>query len=163
VYAEDPANNFLPDIGTLTTYVRPQGPGVRVDDGFEQGMDIPIYYDPMIAKLVTFGQDRTEAIARMLRAIDEYQITGIQTTLPFGRYVLQHPAFVSGQFDTNFIRDHFQPADLVPTGSNEEVAKLAAVFAAMLLETKKPQAAPAAGETTGAGASAWRRNRSGTR
>ena len=71
--------------------MRPQGPGVRVDDGFEQGMDIPIYYDPMIAKLVTFGADRAEAIARMLRAIDEYQITGIETTLPFGAYVLQPP------------------------------------------------------------------------
>jgi acetyl-CoA carboxylase biotin carboxylase subunit len=161
VYAEDPANNFLPDIGTLTTYVRPQGPGVRVDDGFEQGMDIPIYYDPMIAKLVTFGQDRTEAIARMLRAIDEYQITGIQTTLPFGRFVLQHPAFVSGQFDTNFIRDHFTPADLAPTPT-EETLKLAAVFTAMLLETKKPQA-PAAGSEVVSTPSAWRRNRLGTR
>ncbi|WP_324670573.1 acetyl-CoA carboxylase biotin carboxylase subunit [Hymenobacter sp. GOD-10R] len=160
VYAEDPANNFLPDIGTLTTYVRPQGPGVRVDDGFEQGMDIPIYYDPMIAKLVTFGQDRTEAIDRMLRAIDEYQITGIQTTLPFGRFVLQHPAFVSGQFDTNFIRDHFTPADLAPT-PNEETLKLAAVFTAMLLETKKPQV-PAGSEVVST-PSAWRRNRLGTR
>jgi acetyl/propionyl-CoA carboxylase alpha subunit len=74
VYAEDPQNNFLPDIGRLQTYVRPQGPGVRVDDGFEQGMDIPIYYDPMIAKLVTYGATRAEAIARMLRAIEEYQL-----------------------------------------------------------------------------------------
>ncbi|GGF08573.1 acetyl-CoA carboxylase biotin carboxylase subunit [Hymenobacter cavernae] len=161
VYAEDPANNFLPDIGTLTTYVRPQGPGVRVDDGFEQGMDIPIYYDPMIAKLVTFGQDRTEAIARMLRAIEEYQITGIQTTLPFGRFVLQHPAFVSGNFDTNFIRDHFTPADL-GSAPDEETAKLAAVFTAMLLETKKPQAT-ATTQTDGAPTSAWRRNRLGSR
>jgi len=162
VYAEDPANNFLPDIGTLTTYVRPQGPGVRVDDGFEQGMDIPIYYDPMIAKLVTFGQDRTEAIARMLRAIEEYQITGIQTTLPFGRFVLQHPAFVSGQFDTNFIRDHFTPADLA-SAPDDDTLKLAAVFAAMLFETKKPQAAASAEPATGTPASAWRRNRLGQR
>ncbi|SMB99868.1 acetyl-CoA carboxylase, biotin carboxylase [Hymenobacter roseosalivarius DSM 11622] len=163
VYAEDPANNFLPDIGTLTTYVRPQGPGVRVDDGFEQGMDIPIYYDPMIAKLVTFGKDRAEAIARMLRAIDEYQITGIQTTLSFGRYVLQHPAFVGGNFDTNFIRDHFTPADLTPTTDDEaEINKLAAVLGAMLLTAKKPQVdgATAAASVTG---SAWKRNRLGVR
>ncbi|MDX5422800.1 MAG: acetyl-CoA carboxylase biotin carboxylase subunit, partial [Hymenobacteraceae bacterium] len=107
VYAEDPTNNFLPDIGKLETYKRPQGLGVRVDDGFEQGMDIPIYYDPMIAKLVTFGKDRQEAIDKMLRAIDEYQITGIETTLPFGKYVLQHEAFVSGNFDTKFIERHY--------------------------------------------------------
>jgi len=163
VYAEDPQNNFLPDIGTLTTYVRPQGPGVRVDDGFEQGMDIPIYYDPMIAKLVTYGADRQQAIARMLRAIEEYQITGIETTLKFGTYVLQHPAFVSGHFDTNFIRDHFSPETLAPTPPDEATAKVAAVLAAMLLETKKPQAAAAATETGAATASAWRRNRLGGR
>ncbi|QDA62030.1 acetyl-CoA carboxylase biotin carboxylase subunit [Hymenobacter jejuensis] len=162
VYAEDPQNNFLPDIGTLTTYVRPQGPGVRVDDGFEQGMDIPIYYDPMIAKLVTFGKDRTEAIERMLRAIDEYQITGIETTLPFGRYVLQHPAFVSGNFDTNFIRDHFTPADLAPAPLDEATGKLVAVLGAMLLETKKPPVASATTESV-APESKWRRNRLGTR
>ena len=93
VYAEDPCNNFLPDIGTLSTYKIPQGLGVRVDDGFEQGMEIPIYYDPMIAKLVTHGKDREEAMQRMIRAIDEYQITGIESTLPFGKFVMQHEAF----------------------------------------------------------------------
>ena len=103
VYAEDPLNNFLPDIGTLTTYKTPKGYGVRVDDGFEQGMEIPIYYDPMIAKLITYGKDRTEAIERMVRAIDEYDITGIQTTLPFGKWAIHHPKFVAGDFDTKFI------------------------------------------------------------
>ena len=163
VYAEDPQNNFLPDIGTLTTYVRPQGPGVRVDDGFEQGMEVPIYYDPMIAKLVTFGADRAEAIARMLRAIDEYQITGIETTLAFGAYVLRHPAFVSGHFDTNFIRDHFPAGALTPPAPDEATAQVAAALVAMLLETKKPQATTAADETTGTAASGWRRNRLGVR
>ncbi|QNE39330.1 acetyl-CoA carboxylase biotin carboxylase subunit [Hymenobacter sp. NBH84] len=162
VYAEDPQNNFLPDIGTLTTYVRPQGPGVRVDDGFEQGMDIPIYYDPMIAKLITYGHNRQEAIERMLRAIAEYQITGIATTLKFGTYVLQHPAFVSGDFDTNFIRDHFPSDALTPPTPNEDTAKVAAVLAAMLLETRKPQAAPAT-EASSAGVSGWRQNRLGGR
>ncbi|SNC63273.1 acetyl-CoA carboxylase, biotin carboxylase subunit [Hymenobacter gelipurpurascens] len=163
VYAEDPQNNFLPDIGTLTTYVRPQGPGVRVDDGFEQGMEIPIYYDPMIAKLVTFGADRKEAIERMLRAIDEYQITGIETTLAFGRYVLQHPAFVSGNFDTNFIRDHFPADALKPAAPDEDTAKLAAVLTAMLLTDKKPGAVTASTDTPAATDSAWRRNRLGVR
>ncbi|AWM31795.1 acetyl-CoA carboxylase biotin carboxylase subunit [Hymenobacter nivis] len=163
VYAEDPQNNFLPDIGTLTTYVRPQGPGVRVDDGFEQGMEIPIYYDPMIAKLVTFGADRAEAIARMLRAIEEYQITGIETTLGFGAYVLRHPAFVSGNFDTNFIRDHFPAGALTPPAPDEATAQVAAALVALLLETKQPQA-PAAADTAGApAASGWRRNRLGVR
>ena len=92
VYAEDPANNFLPDIGKLQTYRPPQGLGVRVDDGFEEGMDIPIYYDPMIAKLVVHATDRTQAIRKMIRAIDEYQITGVANTLAFGKYVMRHPA-----------------------------------------------------------------------
>src|ERR1700741_5650092 len=96
VCAEDPMNNFLPDIGKLTTYRIPKGTGVRVDDGFEEGMDIPIYYDPMIAKLVTHGIDRKEAIDRMLRAIEEYKITGVETTLDFCSFVLQQEAFVSG-------------------------------------------------------------------
>ena len=112
VYAEDPCNNFLPDIGTLSTYKIPQGLGVRVDDGFEQGMEIPIYYDPMIAKLVTHGKDREEAMQRMIRAIDEYQITGIETTLPFGKFVMQHEAFRSGNFDTHFVGKYFTPEKL---------------------------------------------------
>ncbi|WP_375436022.1 acetyl-CoA carboxylase biotin carboxylase subunit [uncultured Hymenobacter sp.] len=162
VYAEDPQNNFLPDIGTLTTYVRPQGPGVRVDDGFEQGMEIPIYYDPMIAKLVTFGKDRQEAIARMLRAIAEYQITGIETTLAFGRYVLEHPAFVSGNFDTNFIRDHFPPDALKPVPLTEDMAKVAAVLGAMLMTDRKPSVV-APSDAPATTASAWKRNRLGVR
>ena len=98
VYAEDPTNNFLPDIGKLHTYRRPQGLGIRVDDGFEEGMDIPIYYDPMISKLIAYGKDRTEAIERMLRAISEYEIVGVETTLGFCAFALQHEAFVSGEF-----------------------------------------------------------------
>ena len=120
VYAEDPANDFLPDIGKLVRYVRPQGPGVRVDDGFEEGMDIPIYYDPMIAKLITHGKDREEAIARMLRAIREYVIVGCETTLPFCSYVLRHDAFTSGNFDTHFVKHYFTPAVLKEELSKEE-------------------------------------------
>ncbi|GHA58077.1 acetyl-CoA carboxylase biotin carboxylase subunit [Pontibacter akesuensis] len=157
VYAEDPANNFLPDIGTLETYKRPQGLGVRVDDGFEQGMDIPIYYDPMIAKLVTFGKDRQEAIDKMLRAIAEYQITGIETTLPFGAFVLQHEAFVSGNFDTKFIERYFTPEDLA-VKPNSDTEEIAAALAAMLLNKQKP-ASNGATVTTTEATSSWRRNR----
>src|SRR3954467_7202495 len=109
IYAEDPLNDFLPSIGTLNKYMTPKGENIRVDDGFEEGMDIPIYYDPMIAKLVTWGKDREEAIQRMIRAIDEYQISGVQTTLSFCRFVLEHEAFTSGNFDTHFIKKYFTP------------------------------------------------------
>lgn len=127
VYAEDPANNFLPDIGKLTTYIPPKGPGIRVDDGFEQGMDIPIYYDPMIAKLVAHGKDRYEAIERMIRAIDEYKITGVTTTLAFCKFVLNHEAFVSGNFDTHFVKAHFLPEFL--SSPSEDEAEIAAIIA----------------------------------
>ncbi|WP_439882813.1 acetyl-CoA carboxylase biotin carboxylase subunit [Pontibacter sp. MBLB2868] len=157
VYAEDPANNFLPDIGRLETYKRPQGLGVRVDDGFEQGMDIPIYYDPMIAKLVTFGKDREEAIDKMLRAIDEYQITGIETTLPFGKYVLQHEAFVSGNFDTKFIERYFNP-DVLQQQLSDGAEEVAVVLAAMLVNNKKP-AVEANINKQNAQGSNWRKNR----
>ncbi len=122
VYAEDPANNFLPDIGTLTTYRPPQGPGVRVDDGFAEGMAIPIHYDPMIAKLIVHGAMREEAIARMERAIDEYAISGVETTLPFCRFVMGHAAFRSGRYDTLFVRDHFRPELLQGTDPGEMAA-----------------------------------------
>ncbi|MCC7533156.1 MAG: acetyl-CoA carboxylase biotin carboxylase subunit [Bacteroidia bacterium] len=137
VCAEDPLNNFLPDIGKLVSYKIPQGYGVRVDDSFEEGMEIPIHYDPMIAKLITFGKDRNEAIQRMIRAIDDYRITGIETTLPFGKYVMQHNAFVSGNFDTKFIEKHYNPADLKTESENSEVAALAAAVLFTQNESKQ--------------------------
>ncbi len=133
VYAEDPTNNFLPDIGTLIGYKKPEGPGVRVDDGFEEGMTIPIYYDPMIAKLITYGATRTEAIERMLRAIDSYTIVGVRNTLGFGRFVLTHPDFISGKFDTHFVAKHFTPEMLKPTDEGEIDA--AAIVAVNIFET----------------------------
>ncbi|GAB4040527.1 acetyl-CoA carboxylase biotin carboxylase subunit [Spirosoma jeollabukense] len=158
VYAEDPANNFLPDVGTLDTYVRPQGNGVRVDDGFEQGMAIPIYYDPMIAKLITYGDTREEAIQKMIRAIDEYQISGVQTTLPFCRFVMEHDAFRSGHFDTGFVSNYFTPDKLTPTPGVVETG-VAAVLAAYLLETNKPKSNGVA--TVTVQKSKWKANRLG--
>ncbi|MBS1526449.1 MAG: acetyl-CoA carboxylase biotin carboxylase subunit [Bacteroidetes bacterium] len=153
VYAEDPANNFLPDIGTLQTYVTPKGPGIRVDDGFEQGMEIPIYYDPMIAKLVAYGKDRPEAIARMIRAISEYQVTGITTTLGFGKFVMQHEAFVSGKFDTHFVQKYFTPGALNETYEDEE--RIAVLLMEKLLSVRH---AALNGEAEPA-ASNWVKNR----
>jgi acetyl-CoA carboxylase biotin carboxylase subunit len=155
VYAEDPLNNFLPDIGKLQTYQTPKGYGVRVDDGFEQGMEIPIYYDPMIAKLITFGKDRTEAIERMVRAIDEYDITGIQTTLGFGKFVMQHPAFVSGKFDTHFVNKYFTTDSL--KNEKEEEAMIAALTAVLLLQKQQNNTQASATETTKK--SNWMQNR----
>lgn len=134
IYAEDPFNNFLPDIGKLTQYKKPEGIGVRVDDGFEEGMTIPIYYDPMIAKLVTHGKDREDAISRMLRAINNYTIVGVRNTLAFGEFVLKHPAFVSGKFDTHFVTKYFTPEALMLQKDDE--AEAAAVVAAHLYNTK---------------------------
>jgi propionyl-CoA carboxylase alpha chain len=154
VYAEDPANNFLPDIGTLKTYKRPQGHGIRVDDGFEQGMTIPFYYDPMIAKLIAKADTREAAIEKMIRAIDEYQITGLETTLGFCKFVMQHDAFRSGNFDTRFVENYFKPEVLKEAGSEQEQL-LAALLATTLLENKKSEKI-AEQETT---ASLWKKNR----
>ncbi|MDZ4750472.1 MAG: acetyl-CoA carboxylase biotin carboxylase subunit [Flavobacteriales bacterium] len=130
VYAEDPLNGFLPDIGKLNTYRRPTGPGVRVDDGFEEGMSIPIYYDPMISKLIVHAANRQEAIAKMVRAIDDYQISGVQTTLPFCSWAIQHDAFKSGNFDTHFVQKYFTPDVLKHENElNEKIAAIAAVYA----------------------------------
>ena len=131
IYAEDPANNFLPDIGTLKTYVRPQGHGVRVDDGFEQGMEIPFYYDPMIAKLICHAETRDAAIKKMIRAIDEYEITGLETTLGFCRFVMEHDAFITGNFDTRFVENYFRPELLA--SPDEKGEWISAAIAATLM------------------------------
>lgn len=119
VYAEDPLDNFLPSVGTLSKYERPVGEGIRLDDGYEQGMEIPIYYDPMIAKLVTYGATREEAITLMKQAISDYKIEGIETTLPFGKFVCEHDAFVSGNFDTHFVKNYYSP-ELIQAATQKE-------------------------------------------
>lgn len=156
VYAEDPANNFLPNVGKLAVYRRPQGPGVRVDDGYEEGMDIPIYYDPMIAKLVVHAQDRASAIQRMIRAIDDYEIVGVETTLGFCRYVMEHEAFVSGNFDTNFVKQYFQPSVLEKDLSDED-RLIAGILTEKVLQGNTPQ--PKAGIQQGRSSSNWKKNR----
>ncbi|WP_264563560.1 acetyl/propionyl/methylcrotonyl-CoA carboxylase subunit alpha [Flavobacterium sp. N3904] len=127
VYAEDPMNDFLPSVGHLDVYQLPVGEGIRVDNGFEQGMDIPIYYDPMLAKLITYGETREEAIQLMVKAIDGYKIEGVQTTLPFGKFVFEHEAFLSGHFDTNFVKK-FYNADMLKNVMEQE-AEIAALVA----------------------------------
>jgi acetyl-CoA carboxylase biotin carboxylase subunit len=126
VYAEDALNGFTPDIGNLKKYKIPQGEHVRVDDAFEQGMDIPIFYDPMIAKLVVWGENREQAIERMILAIDDYQISGLKTTLDFGKYVMKHEAFRSGDFDTNFVKQYFSDTKVIKDAMQDERAALLA-------------------------------------
>lgn len=128
ICAEDPENNFLPDLGKIVRYRRPVGIGVRVDDGYEEGMSIPLMYDPMIAKLIVHGKDRKEAIEKMLKAIDEFEICGFSTTLGFCRFALKHDEFVSGRFTINFVADHFKPEYLKEEISNELASASYAVF-----------------------------------
>ncbi len=136
VYAEDPSNNFLPDTGKLLTYLRPQGAGVRVDDGYEEGLDVSIYYDPMIAKLISYGKDRNEAIERMKRAIHEYQISGVKTTLPFCDFVLGHQEFLDGTFTTKFVETHFTP-EVLEKKISDEMSEAALAVAHEVFNSKK--------------------------
>jgi len=127
VYAEDPLNNFMPSVGKLDVYRPPSGKNIRVDDGFTQGMQVPIQYDPMLSKLITYGKTRNEAMQTMLEAISEYDIEGVSTTLPFGQFVFEHEAFRSGNFDTNFVKKYYSEEKL--QAINEVEAKVAALFA----------------------------------
>lgn len=156
VYAEDPQNDFLPDIGKLSIYKKPEGPGIRVDDGFEEGMEIPIYYDPMISKLIVHAENREAAIQKMKRAIKEYEIVGVKNTLNFGTYVMDHEAFISGNFDTHFVKQHFQADEL--TTENEDEMEVAAHLAAHIFQqsTKKE-----AQQSKAIQQSKWKTNRRG--
>ena len=129
VYAEDPENNFLPDIGTLTKYQPPKGDGIRVDDGFTEGMDIPIFYDPMLSKLIVHAANRKEAIEKMKYAISNYLIDGVKTTLDFGMFVMNHPAFINGNFDTKFVDNYFKPGSY-----DKDDLEIASLVAALFLD-----------------------------
>ncbi|MCB9189457.1 MAG: acetyl-CoA carboxylase biotin carboxylase subunit [Flavobacteriales bacterium] len=155
VYAEDPKNNFLPDIGQLEIYRRPVGEGVRVDDGFEEGMHIPIYYDPMIAKLIVHGEDREDAIRKMTKAIEDYDIVGIQSTLDFCHYAINHEAFVSGNFDTHFVKYHFTDPTILDV-TDEDTLLVASVFGNYLLNDAESHG----DYTPSAESTEWTRNRS---
>jgi len=156
VCAEDPLNNFLPDTGRLEIYQPPKGPGVRVDDGYEEGMDIPIYYDPMIAKLIAYAATREEAIERLCRAIDEYYIKGIKTTLAFGKWAVRNEHFRSGNFDTKFIDKYYKPEYLIT--DDREAEEVAALLSAIVWEKSK-KAANTATTVAQTGVRKWKMNR----
>jgi len=133
VYAEDVTNNFVPDTGTLEVYRRPYGEGIRVDDGVREGQEVSVYYDPMLAKLIAWGPDRETARLRLIKAINSYAVVGVKTTLRFGRFVLEHPDFISGRFDTGFVAKNFSPDALQPRPENAQ-------WAAALAEFYRPEA-----------------------
>lgn len=154
VYAEDPSNNFLPDTGKLVEYILPQGEGVRVDDGFERGMEIPVFYDPMIAKLIVHAESRDSAIDKMLQAIGDYHIGGIQTTLGFCRFAVDHVDFRDGSFTTKFVEKNFSPNLLAKQATDEELLAGALVSAFFMDEKNTiPKPLPAM-------PSNWKTNRS---
>lgn len=157
VYAEDPGNNFLPNPGPLLLHQPPEGPGVRLDAGVGQRGEIPIYYDPMISKLIVHAASREEAIRRMTRALEEYAVAGVTTTIPFCHFVMQHPAFVSGRFSTHFVGDYFTP-EVLETSSKQTDRALA--LAAVLHQHKKDKLKAAdAKEMPAATFSAWRKRK----
>ena len=145
IYAEDPLHDFLPSMGILETYIRPTGEGVRLDDGYEQGMEIPIYYDPMIAKLITYADTRTAAIQKMKLAIADYKIVGLETTLPFGKFVMENEQFISGDIDTHFVKKYYSPEALLK-GQNAEKS-LAAEIAIKYYQEQKNKLCVTANES----------------
>jgi acetyl/propionyl-CoA carboxylase alpha subunit len=155
VCAEDPLNNFLPDTGKLEMYRVPKGPGIRVDDGFEEGLDVPVFYDSMIAKLVAYAATRDEAIDRLCRAIDEYYVQGIQTTLSFGKWAVQTEPFRTGKFDTKFIEKHYKPEYLLQ--DDPEAQEVAALLATSVWEKNKVQ--PLSANTSANTSSGWKNRR----
>jgi acetyl-CoA carboxylase biotin carboxylase subunit len=156
VYAEDPHNNFLPSPGRIATYREPQGPGVRVDSGVYPGAEIPIYYDPMVAKLIVWGKNRTEAIARGQSALEEFSIDGVATTIDFHRRVLSHPDFIAGNTNTHFIGKHFGkdvPHREIDDDTLRAVVMAAALHARRRAERRAPiRSAPDGG---GDGLATW--------
>jgi acetyl-CoA carboxylase biotin carboxylase subunit len=152
VYAEDPDAGFMPSPGRIIALRTPDGPGVRDDSGVYEGWEVPVHYDPLISKLITWAGTRDEAIRRMRRAVSEYKVLGIRTTLPFFQRVLQHPSFVAGHFDTSFVEAVFAEDD---RGSPHRGGVEVAVVAAAIQAFRERQAARRRPAADGALRSGW--------
>ena len=155
VYAEDPANNFFPSPGLITRLRVPSGPGVRDDGGVYEGWTVPLDYDPLLSKLVVWGSDRAEAIARMRRALGEYEVSGIQTNILFFLRLLEHPDFVAGRLDTGLV-DRVLAGGWMPGAGRSGEAELAAMLAAALDLSRNVQKAAGSKRATPGAASAWK-------
>jgi acetyl-CoA carboxylase biotin carboxylase subunit len=160
IIAEDPSRNFMPSVGRIERVRFPQGPGVRNDSGIYRGYEIPLYYDSLLAKLVTWGADREQARRRMLRALSEFVLEGPKQNVAFHRWLCSHPEFAAGRLSTRFLERHFQPAML---GAGEEATEVALLAAALHAHDDHQRVAVGRREDA-AGASAWKwrgRTRSG--
>ena len=151
ISAEDPAAGFIPSPGRIATWRPPGGPWVRVDTGVYEGGEVPLHYDPLMAKLIVWGRDRDEAVRRMRRALDEFGVGGVRTTIPFHRAVMRHPDFLAGRLSTSFVERAFPAGRGLPAPSPDRarVAAVAAALRARALASAPPPAAP--------GPSAWAR------
>jgi acetyl-CoA carboxylase, biotin carboxylase subunit len=127
IYAEDSMSNFMPSTGVIHLYQEPGGPGVRVDSGVYEGTEISVYYDPLIAKLITYGKDRSQAITRMIRALSEYRIAGVTSNIDFHKQILAHPEFVAGHLSTDFIDAYYHPSEAAPETIIQAMALAAAL------------------------------------
>ena len=163
ITAEDPQNQFLPSIGTITHVEEPSGPGVRVDSSLFAGMDVSLYYDSLLAKLIVWGPDRDTAIARSLRALREFTITGVRTTVPFAEFALSHPRFIAGDLSLSFISETWTadnaagPIALdVPRGTQELSAELVVALAAALTAAQNGPAATAPQPPEATASNRWR-------
>jgi len=145
IYAEDPANNFLPAPGRIAVLRVPSGIGIRDDSGVYEGFEVSTYYDPILSKLVAWGSDRIEATQRMLRALSEYVIVGPTANVAFHRWALNHPAFRAGEIDTGFIARHFRP-DLLAKDTAADLPLIGAALAAVARGGVTNGARPAAAE-----------------
>jgi acetyl-CoA carboxylase biotin carboxylase subunit len=155
IYAEDPDTGFMPSPGRILGLRVPQGPGVRDDSGAYEGSDVPIYYDPLISKLITWGDSRAHALARMRRALSEYEVRGIKTTIPFFEWVLQDEDFVAGRFDTGFIDRKLAARNGAPLrGADEQDEEIAAIAAALTHLSRMP--APGPGQRGETAANRWK-------
>ncbi len=130
INAEDPYNNFLPSTGRITHSLLPTGPGVRIDTGVYPGFEITPYYDPMIAKLIVWGETRAQSILRMRRALEEYRIVGVRTNIPFHQTMMDSHRFMAGQYDTRFVEERFSMEES-GNGISEEHTEIAAILAVL--------------------------------
>jgi acetyl-CoA carboxylase biotin carboxylase subunit len=147
IYAEDPFNNFMPSPGKVQVLRDPGGPGIRVESGIYEGCEVTIYYDPLVAKLIAWGRDRAEAIRRMRRALEEYTILGVKTSIPFHRRMLDDPQFLSGQVHTQFVEGWLATGMGQASDANAEIALIAG---ALYLHTKKPSVPASRGQAAAA-------------
>ena len=152
IYAEDPFNNFMPSPGRIQTLRSPSGPGIRVDSGIYEGCEVSIYYDPLVSKLIAWGRDRDEAIRRMRRALEEYVILGVKTSIPFHRRMLDDPQFLSGQVHTQFLEGWLTKG---LEQASKPKAEIALIAGALYLHTRKPSAPASAGQA-GPAESLWK-------